>query len=405
MSRFIKSKLHAVAVACLLAANCAAIAQTTPSKSAVSQERAAAAKSIPIARTHIVLGQSAPMTGPSADLGIDMRDGALAYFGFVNKNGGVNGATIDLITYDDAYEPARAAANTSRFVQEGVFALFGYVGTPTSMAAKPIFDKAGLPFIAPFTGAESLRDGDPLIFNYRAGYTEETEAMVEHLVAFGVKNIAVMYQNDGYGKGGLAGVEKALAARDLKVAASGSIERNRSEADDVASAVKDIAASGPDAIIMVSTAKATAQFIKSYKAQAQRMPRFFSVSFVGSVALANAMAPADREGVVVSQVVPPFDNPMIPVVREYQARMREMKPDAKLSFTSLEGFIAAKMFVEGLKRAGAQPTRESLVKAFETFHYLDLGEVYCSFDKKEFRFRGTGYVDLTMIQKNGNFLY
>src|SRR5947209_6583613 len=191
--------------------------------------------------SEVVLGQSAPLSGPAEQLGKDMRLGAKLYFDSVNAKGGVNGRKIVLKTLDDGYEATRAAANTRKLIQEDrVFALFGYVGTPTSQAALPIFTEARVPFVGPFTGAELLREPvNPYVFNVRASYFDETEAIVQHLTAMSIDRIAIFYQNDAYGTAGLAGVERALKKRNMQLVAKSTVERNTV---DVQKAVADITA-------------------------------------------------------------------------------------------------------------------------------------------------------------------
>src|SRR5882762_1914112 len=183
-----------------------------------------------VTATTILIGQSAAFSGPASELGTEMRAGALAYFQQVNASGGVHGRKIELRSLDDGYESDRAAANTKKLIDDGVFLLFGYVGTPTSNASKPIFTAARVPFVGPFTGAESLRN--PLnryIFNVRASYYDETDKLVGQLVGQTLDKIAVFYQNDDYGKAGLTGVERAMQKRSLKIIATGTVERNTTD--------------------------------------------------------------------------------------------------------------------------------------------------------------------------------
>ena len=211
--------------------------------------------------TQIVLGQSVALSGPAQELGKDMQLGASLYFNEVNAKGGVNGRRIVLKTVDDGYEPARAAENTRKLIaEEKVFALFGYVGTPTSAASLPIFTEAKVPFVGAFTGAELLRSPfNRYIFNVRASYFDETEQIVQHLTAMSIDRIAVFYQNDAYGQAGLAGVERALKKRNLQVAAKGTVERNTV---DVAKSVAEIRKADPQAVVMISAYKSCAAFIK-----------------------------------------------------------------------------------------------------------------------------------------------
>jgi branched-chain amino acid transport system substrate-binding protein len=350
------------------------------------------------AQDSIVLGQSVALSGPAQQLGIDMQTGAKIYFDSINAKGGVNGRKIVLKTLDDGYEPDRAAANTKTLINDDkVFALFGYVGTPTSAAAVPIFTEAKVPFVGPFTGAELLRS--PLnrnIFNVRASYWDETEAIVQHLTAMSVTRIAVFYQNDAYGKAGLTGVERALKKRNMEIAALATVERNTV---DVAKAVAEMAKANPQAIVMISAYKSCAAFIRDMK-KAGKSPSFWNVSFVGSKALAGELGPEGR-GVQISQVVPfPWDA-SIPVVKEYQRLLAESKA-GEPGFGSLEGFIAAKVMVEGLRRAGKNLTRESFIRAMESMDPYDVGgfKVAYSVDNHN----GSKYVDLTIVSKDGKFV-
>jgi ABC-type branched-subunit amino acid transport system substrate-binding protein len=305
--------------------------------------------------SQILLGQSVALSGPAQDLGKDMQLGATLYFNQVNAKGGVNGRRIVLKTLDDGYEPPRAAENTKKLINDDkVFALFGYVGTPTSAASLPIFTEAHVPFVGPFTGAELLRNPvNPLIFNVRASYYDETEAIVQHLTAMSVNKIAVFYQNDAYGQAGLAGVERALKKRNLEVVAKSTVERNTVE---VKKAIADISKANPQAIVMISAYKSCAAFIREMK-KAGANPTFWNVSFVGSSALAKELDKEGR-GVQISQVVPfPWDG-SVPVVREYQRAMAEAK--AQPGFGTLVGDTRKPGAATGM-RPSAQPSAVAIL--------------------------------------------
>jgi ABC-type branched-subunit amino acid transport system substrate-binding protein len=345
----------------------------------------------------IVLGQSVALTGPAEELGKDMQLGASLYFNQVNAKGGVNGRKVVLRTLDDGYESGRAAENTRKLIaDEKVFALFGYVGTPTSQAALPIFTEAKVPFVGPFTGAELLRTPpNRYIFNVRASYFDETEAIVQHLTAMSINRIAVFYQNDAYGQAGLAGVERALKKRNLDVKAKGTVERNTV---DVAKSVDAIRKADPQAVIMISAYKSCAAFIKEMK-KAGANPNFWNVSFVGSKALARELDKEGR-GVQISQVVPfPWDT-SVPVVKEYRALLDAVKGEP--GFGTLEGFIAAKVMVEGLRRAGKNLTRDSFIKAMESLDPYDAGGFRVSYGADNHN--GSRFVDLTIISKDQKFV-
>jgi ABC-type branched-subunit amino acid transport system substrate-binding protein len=347
--------------------------------------------------SQVVLGQSAAFSGPSAQLGKDMREGAMLYFDYVNAHGGVHGRRIELKSLDDGYEPNRAVANTKKLIDdEKVFALFGYVGTPTSMAAMPVFTQAKVPFVGAFTGAEALRHPvNPYIFNVRASYFDETEAIVRHLTAMSIDNIAIFYQNDAYGQAGLAGVERALKKRNMSLSARGTVERNTVA---VAKAVESIKKANPQSVIMIGSYKACAEFIREMKKQGQS-PTFWNVSFVGSKALADELGPEGR-GVEISQVVPfPWDI-SVPVVREYRKLLDAKKGEP--GFGTLEGFISAKVMVEGLKRAGRKLDRENFLRAMESLSDYDTGGFKITYGPQDHS--GSDFVDLTIISRKETFV-
>jgi branched-chain amino acid transport system substrate-binding protein len=351
-----------------------------------------------ITPTSILIGQSAAFTGPAAQLGIQMRDGAKLWLDYVNAQGGINGRRIELKSRDDKYESKLAAENTKKLIEEDrVFLLFAYVGTPTSQASLPIFTEARVPFVAPFTGAELLRTPfNRYIFNVRASYFDETEKIVEHLARTGVRKFAVFYQNDAYGQAGLEGVKRALARRNMQIAAMGTVERNTTN---VAEAVKTISAAEPEATIMISAYASVAEFVRQMK-KAGSVSQFFNVSFVGSTALADALG-KDGYGVMISQVVPFPWSPLTPVVKEYlDLAKRSGKVD--VNFSSLEGFLAAKVLTEGLRRAGKDPTREKFIAAMESMSNYEIGGFTVRFAADNHN--GSQYVDLSMIGRDGRFI-
>ena len=348
----------------------------------------------------ITIGQSVPLSGPAQELGIEMQLGAKLYFDQINAQGGVHGRKIKLLSLDDGYEPDRATANTRQLIDKNdVFALFGYVGTPTSLAALQVSNPAGVPFFGAFTGAEALRlPFNRLVFNVRASYGDETEKIVEQFTSLNVKRIAVFYQNDAYGNAGLSGVEKAMAKRDLKLVATATVERNSS---DVAAAVKTLVAAKPDMVVMVTTYKSSAAFINAMRA-AGSAAQFYTVSFVGSRALANELGAAGA-GVGISQVVPFPWSRTVPVVRDYQKLLAASGSGRDVSFTSLEGYIAARVFVEGLRRAGKELTRDKFISAMENLRNFDTGGFTVSFTPGNHN--GSTFVELTIIRKDGSFMH
>ena len=343
----------------------------------------------------IVIGQSAAFSGPAAQLGIQMNAGAKVYIDSVNANGGVNGHLLELRTLDDGYEPDRCAANTAKFIKDDVFALLGYVGTPTCVAALPLVNQARIPFFGPFTGAEALRDPfSKVVFHLRASYYDETALIVKQLTALGLNNIAVFYQNDAYGKAGLEGVTRALKARNMAPVALGTVERNTV---DVAKAVSTIVAAAPHAVVQISAYKSCAAFIREAR-KAGYGGTFYNVSFVGTQALADELG-RDGNGIVVSQVVPYPYTGSSPIAREFQEAARRGGTAAQVNYSSMEGYLAAKVFVEGLRRAGRTPTREQLVAGLESIQRADFGGFNVDFSPS--RHVASSFVDLSMLTQDG----
>lgn len=343
----------------------------------------------------IVLGQSAAFSGPAAQLGIQMNMGAKIYFNALNAGGGVNGSSIELRTLDDGYEPDRCKANTEKFINDDVFGLFGYVGTPTCLAALPLVVDAKIPFFGPFTGAEALREPfHKSVFHLRASYYDETALIVKQLTSLGLKKIAVFYQNDAYGKAGLEGVTRALKAQDLAPVALGTVERNTVN---VAQAVKDIAAKMPDAVVQISAYKSCAAFIREAR-KAGYGGTFFNVSFVGTQALADELG-KEGLGIMVSQVMPfPFSTTTA-ISREYLDAVKRAGGDAQPNYSSMEGYLAAKVFTEGLKRAGRNPSRDTLVSGLESIQRADFGGFSVEFGPRDHV--ASRFVDLSMLTADG----
>lgn len=344
----------------------------------------------------IVLGQSAPFSGPATQLGEQFKRGALLYFDALNARGGIGGRPVELLSLDDGYEPDRCAANTRTLIDRGVFALFGYIGTPTSLAALPLATEAKLPFIAPFTGAEALRvPFNRYAFHVRASYFDETAAIVKQVTGMGIKRIAVFYQNDSYGKAGLEGVQRALKPLGMEPVALGTVERNRVDVD---AAVRAIMAGRPDAIVQISAYKSCAAFIRAVR-KAGFGGTLYNVSFVGTAALAAELG-ADARGVVVSQVMPfPF-SPSTAIASDYLAAGKAAQGEKfDPNYSSMEGFVAAKVAAEGLRRSGGAASASGLINALETIRDLDLGGFFVDFGPN--KHTGSRYVDLTILTADG----
>lgn len=343
----------------------------------------------------IILGQSAAFTGPAAQLGIQFNAGAKVFFDQLNAKGGVHRKQIEIVAMDDGYEPGRCVENTKKFIADDVFSLFGYIGTPTSLAALPLTTKANLPFIAPFTGAMGLRE--PMyknVFHLRASYNDETELIVKQLNTLGLNRIAVFHQNDAYGKAGLDGVTKALAALNLKPVAVATVERNST---DVAAAVNTLAPTKADAIIQISAYKSCAAFIRAARA-AGYGGQYYNVSFVGTQALSDELG-KDGAGVVISQVVPSPYSTTTPIAREFTAAIAAHGKGVQANFSSMEGYLAARLVADGLQRAGPRPTRDAFISGLEAIGRTDYAGFSISMSSKDHV--ASSYVNKSMLTGDG----
>jgi ABC-type branched-subunit amino acid transport system substrate-binding protein len=276
---------------------------------------------------------------------------------------------------DDGYNPAQCLYNTQQLIlEEKVFALFCYVGTPTTVRIIPLINEAGIPLVGMFTGAQRLRQPpNPFLINIRASYYQETQAAVDLIVKQkGLTRVAVFYQYDEYGLDGLRGTEIALKQYDLVPVAKGSYIRGTL---DVEAGLAQIIQSDAQAVVMIGTYDSCARFIQLARQQ-NFTPLFHNVSFVGSKELARRLGP-DGEGVIVTQVVPPPSiDPSkedLPGVQEYIRLLNQYYPDTRPSFVGLEGYINAKILVEGLERAGRNLTRPSFIQAIKSVNDFDLG--------------------------------
>lgn len=337
----------------------------------------------------IRIGMANALSGPASGLGVNLKAGAEAYFARVNAAGGVNGRKIVLVSMDDGYEPEKAAAATRTLIeQEKVFALFGYVGTPTSAAAVPLASRASVPYLFPFTGAEFLRNPvNKWVFNVRASYFDETETMVERLTKdAGAKRLALFIQDDAFGEAGKAGVNRALHKRGMRVVEEARYKRNTVDVEEGLAKIKTAA---PEGVVFVGTYKPFAAILKQARAAGIKA-KFMTVSFIGTADFIRE-AGADGEGVYITQVMPSPDNAAASLVKQFQGDMK----GGPVNYSSLEGYANAAVLVEALKKSGAAPSRAGLVSALEGLS-TDLGGLKITFSPASHQ--GAKDVFLTVVK-------
>jgi len=350
----------------------------------------------------IVIGQVAPLSGVLASTGRQMVLGGRLYFDWVNANGGVHGAAIRHEVVDDGYRVEDTVrATRALLARPEVVALFGFAGTAniTQLLQDGVLAEGGAALVAPYTGGEALRTPfNPWIFHVRAGYADEAEHMVQHLTTIGVERVAVLYQDDGFGQAGLAGVRAALARRKLQPVAEAGYERNT---DQVEAAVQAIRQSDAQAVIMVAINRPASAFIRRYR-ELGGGAQLYSISVVDPNEIVQLAGLKNAHGVRISQVVPyPFRS-ALPVVREYQRLLKTQAPDTEVSYTSFEEFLGAKVLVEGLRRAGPQPTRAKVLQALESLQDFDLGGLRVDYGPRN-RI-GSRAVEVTVIGSTGRLV-
>jgi branched-chain amino acid transport system substrate-binding protein len=326
----------------------------------------------------ITFGMSTVLSGPAADLGINMRDGVLAALEEANRGGGIHGCMLRLRSLDDSYEPAKTVSNMRALISDSqVVAVIGNVGTPTAVAALPIAMQAKMPFYGAFTGAGALRKNPPdrYVFNYRASYLEETAAMVDALLEYGKlkpEEIAFFTQRDAYGDAGFSGGIAALKAHGLQNVDRITHVRYERNTLAVEKAVSDLVLlnTPPRAIIMVGAYAPCAAFIHLAR-QNDLKSIFLNVSFVGSEPLAKALG-ADGEGVIVTQTVPHYGSGQ-PVGRSYREALSQLDPKLSPTFGSMEGYISTRLLLAALAKKDGLVTRDSVIAALEHAGEIDLG--------------------------------
>jgi branched-chain amino acid transport system substrate-binding protein len=342
----------------------------------------------------ILIGQTAGFSGPVAAGVKETTEGAKLYIDAINAKGGIAGQKIELISLDDKFEPKLAAENAQKLIDQNVVALFLNRGTPHTEAIIPLLDKNGIPLIAPSTGAMVLHQ--PLkkhVFNVRATYQREAEKAITHLATIGMTRLAVVHVDDSFGLDGLAGAQKGLTAAKLTPAVLEKFDRSKPDFSKIAPA---IAQSGAQAVLMIASGSAVVDGIKALRA-AGSSAQVVTLSNNASGGFIKSLGENAR-GVIVSQVFP--HSIAYGLVKEAQDLARA-KGGGEVSPAMLEGFAAAKVLVEGLRRAGPKPTRERIQTALEGLSKFDIGGLEVNFTPQDHT--GLDFADLAIITADGRF--
>lgn len=328
------------------------------------------------------LGISVPNSGIMKAWGSAVYSGADAYFSHVNENNLLKDKKISLIVYDDKYEPELTIENIKKLIDEKIFAFFGFVGTPTVKKILPILQKEKIPLIAPFSGAEFLRDRKYKHFvNFRSSYDQEIDAIVKYLYEKkGVERFAVFYQNDDYGEEGFVSLLESLDKRGLKLAGEGTYKRNTLS---IKHALYEIRSVQPEAILMVGAYRANALFIKTAKRDELFKDTYFcNISFGDADEMVKELD-KNTTNLLFSEVVPNYKSSNLSVVSEYKDLMKKYYPDQALGFISLESFLAAKTLVTALQNIEGSITREKFLKEIQNLKSDSLGGMEISYKNKQ----------------------
>lgn len=348
------------------------------------------------ART-VVLGQSAPLSGPARAHGADIRNGALAYLRRLNDAGGIDGRRIELATLDDSGDPDRALANTHRLLEElRVFALFGYPDANVSRELLALVQQSRAPLFGPVTGAQIARQPGRYVFTVRAGHADEMGRVVGHYAQLGLKRFSLVRRDDPEGAEILEAMRAALRRHDLPAPAVAVLRRGQ-----VPEAIHEVLVAGPDAVVVALPAEPATGLLRELK-RGTRGAQLVVLSLAEPAQLARDLGPAGA-GIVLSQVVPPIERTSLPVVAEYRTAMEAETGRKDFSPASLEAYIAAKVFAEAVRRAGPALTRDALLLALEAMSVYDTGGYSVGFSRTGHQ--GSSRIELLAIDRDGKLLH
>jgi len=350
-----------------------------------------------VTRTSIRVGQSAGVTGPVAGSVKEQITGAQVYLNSVNANGGVSGRRIELVTYDDGFDARRTPDNVRKLIQDDkVFALFMVRGTPQNESILPMIAAEKVPLVAPLTGAITLhRPVNRYVFNVRAKYQDEVARAINHLATSGMTRIGIFYANDGFGQDVYEGFNTALQARGVQPAAAASFPRPMG---DISQGVATVNKAAPQAVLVIGSGSEAARIIKELR-KAGSQAQFVTLSNNAADSFIRELGD-DARGLIITQVVPGMNSGQMTLATEYRSMARQQGVDP--TNAGMEGFMSAKVLVEGLRRAGPEPTRERLVNALEGMRDYDLGGILISYSPT--RHTGSSFVEMSIVSSTGKLI-
>ncbi|WP_424192473.1 ABC transporter substrate-binding protein [Ampullimonas aquatilis] len=345
----------------------------------------------------IKFGMSNPLSGNSAEYGRQLKLGMDIYFQHINNAGGINGRKLEIVSLDDGYEASRTLANTKALVEEHkVFALASYYGTNNIVNTAPYLSEVHVPLVGVISGAESIREpANPYIFNTRASYHDEAVAITAQLDSLGMKNMGIIYLNNGFGRYGFSGVMTELTRLGRKPSMTAYLDP---ESPNIEAAAAEVEKANLQALVIAANHKPSADLIKAIHAK-RHYPQIIVLSPVGADALFKEIGP-DSQGVGISQVMPFPWSTSVPIVKEYQDMLKKYGKEEAPSYYTLEGFVNAKLIVDALKKLGRDITRAKYIAALEGTH--DLGGFVLKYEGKNRS--GTKFVEMTVVGKNGKVL-
>ncbi|MEN9844241.1 MAG: hypothetical protein RLZZ612_2070 [Pseudomonadota bacterium] len=351
----------------------------------------------PVGQT-VTLRQTVALTGPLGDLGQALLQGAKLGFEEVNTKGGVHGRKIELLAQDDAYDVKKAMANFEGFMADpNMFGLFGCFGTPIVAAMLPKVIESGVPFFAPYTGALVARAKARNVMNVRASYPEEAERMVRHLTSLGIKKIAIVYQNNSFGKEFLEGATAAMEKLRVPSLGEATVE---SDASDAGAAASKLANLNPDAVLLGLAGKPTVEFVKAIR-RTRKSINLYALSVMGTNSTLQALG-ADASGIAVTQVVPLPVVASSPVARDFLTGWKQANMAGEPSHTALEGYVNARVFAEILRRVGPKLTREAFIDAAWKLQKFDVGGFEIGFTEPGKN--ASQFVEITLVSRSGKFI-